>query len=148
VPRLTAPCTHLRSYSLTNFEHLLAGAPLVSALLAAAPGLKVLATSRAPLRLSTEREYAVEPLELPAASGLPSPSELARVPAVALFVERARQAKPSFELTAENAPAVAEVCRRLEGLPLALELAAARVKVLTPRAMLEARYCGSKHTWA
>jgi len=122
---------------LDNFEHLLAGAPLVSALLAASPGLKVLATSRAPLRLSREREYAVEPLELPAASGLPSPGELARVPAVALFVERARQAKPAFELTAENAPAVAEVCRRLEGLPLALELAAARVKVLTPRALLD-----------
>jgi predicted ATPase len=123
---------------LDNFEHLLEGALLVSTLLAAAPGLKVLATSRAPLRLSAEREYAVEPLELPSqASLLPPPDELARVPAVALFVERARQAKPSFALTAENARAVAEVCRRLEGLPLAIELAAARVKLLTPRAILD-----------
>jgi predicted ATPase len=121
---------------LDNFEHLLEGAPLVSALLAASAGLKVLATSRAPLRLSAEREYAVEPLELPPPTS-PPPDGLARVPAVALFVERARQAKPSFALTAENAGAVAEVCRRLDGLPLALELAAARVKLLTPRAMLE-----------
>jgi predicted ATPase len=122
---------------LDNFEHLLEGAPLVAKLLAAAPGLKVLATSRAPLRLSAEREYAVEPLELPSPASLPQPDELARVPAVALFVERARQAKPSFGLTAENAQTVAEVCRRLDGLPLALELAAARVKLLTPRAMLD-----------
>jgi len=122
---------------LDNFEHLLEGALLVSTLLAAAAGLKVLATSRAPLRLSAEREYAVEPLELPPPASLPPPDELVRVPAVALFVERARQAKPTFVLTAENSRAVAEVCRRLEGLPLAIELAAARVKVLTPRAMLE-----------
>jgi non-specific serine/threonine protein kinase len=122
---------------LDNFEHLLEGATLVSQLLAASPGLKVLATSRAPLRLSQEREYPVEPLELPVFTSLPSPEELARVPAVALFVERARQAKATFNLTAENARAVAEVCRRLDGLPLALELAAARVKLLTPRAMLD-----------
>jgi predicted ATPase len=122
---------------LDNFEHLLDGAPLVSKLLAASPGLKVLATSRAPLRLSREREYAVEPLELPTASDLRPPDELARVPAVALFVERARQVRPTFALTSENARAVAEVCRRLDGLPLALELAAARVKLLTPRAMLD-----------
>ena len=121
---------------LDNFEHLLEGAPLVSTLLAASHGLKVLATSRAPLRLSREREYAVEPLEVPPPASLPPPDELARVPSVTLFVERARQAKPAFELTAENAAAVAEVCRRLDGLPLALELAAARVKLLTPRAML------------
>jgi non-specific serine/threonine protein kinase len=122
---------------LDNFEHLLEGAPFVSTLLAGAPGLKVLATSRAPLRLTGEREYAVEPLELPSPASLTPPDELARVPAVALFVERARRAKPTFGLTAENARAVAEVCRRLDGLPLALELAAARVKLLTPRAMLE-----------
>jgi predicted ATPase len=122
---------------LDNFEHLLEGAPLVSALLASAAGLKVLATSRAPLRLSAEREYAVEPLEVPSPAGLPPVGELARVPAVALFVERARQVRPAFELTAGNARAVAEVCRRLDGLPLALELAAARVKLLTPQAMLD-----------
>nr|QEO74338.1 transcriptional regulator, SARP family [uncultured bacterium] len=123
---------------LDNFEHLLEGAPLVSKLLSAARGLKVLATSRAPLRLSAEREYAVEPLELPpAASLMPPPGELARVASVALFVERARQAKPSFGLTQGNAREVAEVCRRLDGLPLALELVAARVRLLTPRAMLD-----------
>ncbi|HWS56076.1 MAG TPA: protein kinase [Pyrinomonadaceae bacterium] len=122
---------------LDNFEHLLEGAPLVSALLASAPGLKALATSRAPLRLSAEHEYAVGPLELPPPASRPTPDELARVPAVALFAERARQAKPGFELTEENASAVAEICRRLDGLPLALELAAARVKLLTPRAMLD-----------
>ena len=122
---------------LDNFEHVLEGAMLVSQLLAASKGLKVLATSRAPLRLSQEREYPVEPLEVPTLTNLLPPEELARVPAVALFVERARLAKPTFVLTAENARAVAEVCRKLEGLPLALELAAARVKLLTPRAMLD-----------
>lgn len=122
---------------LDNFEHLLEGATIVSDLLSAAPGLKVLATSRAPLRLSQEREYPVEPLEVPGPTSLPPHEELAENPAVALFVERARQAKPAFALTAENARAVVEVCRKLEGLPLALELAAARVKLLTPRAMLD-----------
>ncbi|HEX8747001.1 MAG TPA: protein kinase [Pyrinomonadaceae bacterium] len=122
---------------LDNFEHLLEGATLVSELLASSPGLKVLATSRAPLRLSQEREYPVEPLEVPPPTSLPPLEDLARVPAVALFVERARAAKPTFMLTSENARAVAEVCRRLDGLPLALELAAARVKLLTPRAMLD-----------
>lgn len=122
---------------LDNFEHLLEGATLVSELLAASPGLKVLAASRAPLRLSREHEHPVEPLEVPGLTVLLPPDELARVPAVALFVERARLAKPAFALTKENARAVAEVCRKLEGLPLALELAAARVKLLTPRAMLD-----------
>jgi predicted ATPase len=122
---------------LDNFEHLLEGAPMVSKLLVASPALKVLTTSREPLRLSAEREYAVEPLEVPPPAGLPPPEELGRVPSVALFVERARQAKPAFALTAENSREVAEVCRRLDGLPLALELAAARVRLLTPRAMLE-----------
>lgn len=122
---------------LDNFEHLLAGSPLVSELLAASPYVKVLATSRAPLRLSREREYAVEPLEVPLPTSQPPLGELACVPSVMLFVERARQAKPNFELSAENAAAVAAVCRKLDGLPLALELAAARVKLLTPRAMLE-----------
>jgi non-specific serine/threonine protein kinase len=122
---------------LDNFEHLLAGATLVAGLLAAAPGLVVLATSQAPLRLSHEREYAVEPLEVPVFASLPPLDELARTPAVALFVERAREVRPSFDLTAENARAVVEICRRLDGLPLALELAAARVKLLAPAAMLE-----------
>ena len=122
---------------LDNFEHLLDGAPMISELLTASQGLKVLATSRAPLRLSEEREYPVEPLELPASLTLPPLDELAEIPAVALFVERAKQAKSTFELTSDNARAVSEVCRRLEGLPLALELAAARVKLLSPAAMLD-----------
>jgi non-specific serine/threonine protein kinase len=121
---------------LDNFEHLLEGAPVVSRLLEAAPRLTVLVTSRAPLHLSAEREYAVEPLEVPAFASLPPLDELGRAPAVALFVERAREAKASFALTAENARAVVEICRRLDGLPLALELAAARVKLLSPQAML------------
>jgi predicted ATPase len=120
---------------LDNFEHVLEGSTFISELLAAAPGLKVLATSRAPLHLSCEIEYAVEPLELPASTNL-SPGSLLRNPAVALFVERAQKAKPSFVLTAKNAHAVAEICRSLEGLPLALELAAARIKLLTPHSML------------
>lgn len=122
---------------LDNFEHLLEGATLVSELVAAAPEIKVLITSRAPLRLSCEREYPVEPLDLPSPTTLPPIDDLSRIPAIALFVERARQAKPTFELTAENARAVAEVCRKLEGLPLALELAAARIRLLTPQAMLD-----------
>ena len=121
---------------LDSFEHLLAAAPLVAELLGAAPGLKVLATSRAPLHLRDEREYAVEPLEVPAFASLPPLEELERNGAVALFVERAREAKPSFELTAENARAVVAISRRLDGLPLAIELAAARVKLFAPGALL------------
>ena len=122
---------------LDNFEHLLGGAPLVSTLLAGLPRLKVLATSRAPLRLTLEREYAVEPLEVPPPVNLTAIDELARIPSVALFIERARQANASFQITAENAQAVTQVCRKLDGLPLALELAAARVKLLTPQAILK-----------
>ena len=122
---------------LDNFEHLLEGATLVSELLASSSGLKVLVTSRAPLRLSEEREYPLEPLEVPASMTLPPVDELARNPAVALFVERAKNVQSTFELTEENARSVAEICRKLEGLPLALELAAARIKLLTPRSMLE-----------
>jgi serine/threonine-protein kinase PknK len=121
---------------LDNFEHLLAGAPLVARLLGAGPQLRVLVTSRALLRVRAEREYQVEPLEFPSGTS-PMPLEaLARTAAVALFVERAREAKPAFALTGENAGAVVGICRRLEGLPLALELAAARVKMLAPHALL------------
>ena len=106
---------------LDNFEQLLAGAPFVSALLAAAPDLSVLATSRAPLRLSGEHEYPVPTLALREA--------------VELFAARARAVDPGFELTEDRAASVAEICTRLDGLPLALELAAARSKVLPPEAM-------------
>lgn len=120
---------------LDNFEHLLPGAPLVANLLAAAPGLKVLATSRAALRLRGEKESAVEPLALPDTTDTQA-ERLAHYAAVALFVARAQDAQPSFQLTAENAAAVAEICTRLDGLPLAIELAAARIKLFPPAALL------------
>ena len=122
---------------LDNFEHLLTGATIVSDLLELSPGLKVLATSRAPLRLSDEREYPLDPLEIPNSTTLPPLDELAKNPAVALFVDRARNVQQTFALTHDNARTVVEICRKLEGLPLALELAAARIKVLAPRAILE-----------
>jgi predicted ATPase/class 3 adenylate cyclase len=121
---------------LDNFEHILASAALLDALLSAASGLKVLATSRTPLGLYGEHEYPVPPLSLPVPGSLPSPDRLARYEAVRLFVERARAVRPDFSLTEENAGAVAEICKRLDGLPLAIELAAARIKLLPPQAML------------
>lgn len=120
---------------LDNFEHLLPGAPLVANLLAAAPGLKVLATSRAALHLRGEKELPVEPLALPDAADTQA-EQLAGYAAVELFVARAQDVQPSFQLSAENAAAVAEICTRLDGLPLAIELAAARIKLFTPAALL------------
>jgi predicted ATPase len=121
---------------LDNFEHLLPAAPLVTRLLEAAPELKALVTSQAPLHLRGEHEYPLEALEVPGVDAVLRLEGLERSPAVALFVERAREVKPVFSLTDENARAVAEICRRLDGLPLAIELAAARVKVLAPEALL------------
>jgi non-specific serine/threonine protein kinase len=121
---------------LDNFEHLLDAAPLVAELLALAPRLKVLVTSRALLRLRLERERALDPLELPLSASPPSAEGMASVPAVALFVSRAREVRPTFALTADNAGAVAEICRRLDGLPLGIELAAARMKMNSPSALL------------
>jgi non-specific serine/threonine protein kinase len=123
---------------LDNCEHVLAAMPDVAALLAACPALQILATSRAPLGLRGEHLLPVPPLALPDAAGpvSPDPTALAEVEAVALFVRRARAADPGFSLSAANAVAVAEVCRRLDGLPLALELAAARVRMLPPPALL------------
>ena len=100
-------------------------------MLAAAPALKVLATSQAPLHLREEHEFPVPPLDLPAGD-----TPLADVPAVQLFLNRAQAVKPGFELTPENEEAVAAICRRLDGLPLAIELAAARIKLLSPQAIL------------
>jgi hypothetical protein len=122
---------------LDNVEHLLPAAPLVADLLAASGGLKILATSRAPLRLRGEREYVVPPLPLPDPTRLPSLDQLAAADAIAMFVQRAQLVRPDFALTADNALAVTEVCVRLDGLPLAIELAAARIKVLPPAALLE-----------
>jgi predicted ATPase/DNA-binding CsgD family transcriptional regulator/transcriptional regulator with XRE-family HTH domain len=121
---------------LDNFEQVLPAAPALPALLAACPGLTVLVTSRAVLRLSAEHTVEVPPLDLPdRGHGMP----LDRKPvaeAVQLFVMRAQAARPDFALTPENAAAVAEVCRRLDGLPLAIELAAARARVFSPAALL------------
>jgi predicted ATPase len=121
---------------LDNFEHLLGAAPEVADLLAACPSLKVLATSRAPLRLRGEQEYPLDPLPVPDLSRLPAVGDVERVPSVRLLVERAREASPGFGLTQQNAAAVAAICRRLDGLPLALELVAARLKLLPPTALL------------
>jgi transcriptional regulator with XRE-family HTH domain len=123
---------------LDNFEHLMPAAQLVSDLLAAGPELVVLTTSRARLRLRGERELPISPLALPAATeDARSPlAGLAGVAAVRLFVDRAGDVRPGFALSPDNAAAVAAICRQVEGLPLALELAAARVKILTPTALL------------
>jgi predicted ATPase/DNA-binding XRE family transcriptional regulator len=121
---------------LDNFEQVLAAAPALSALLGAAPALKLLVTSRAGLHLSGEHQVRVPPLALPDPHDLPPLDVLAQVPAVALFVQRAQAAAPDFALHATNAAAVAAVCQRLDGLPLALELAAARSVLFTPQALL------------
>src|SRR6187549_272465 len=121
---------------LDNFEHLLDAAPLVAALLTSVQSLRLLVTSRAPLHVRGEREYVVEPLGLQAASDATSPADLARVPAVRLFVERVRDVRPDFRLTPANGPTVAAICRRLDALPLALELAAPWAKVLTAEELL------------
>jgi predicted ATPase len=120
-----------------NFEQVLDAAPAVSGLLAGAPGLKVLATSRAPLGLYGEHEFPVPPLSMPDLKSRPPLESLTQYEAVGLFVERARALKPDFKVTNESAPAVAEICVRLDGLPLAIELAAARIKMLPPKAMLQ-----------
>jgi len=120
---------------LDNFEQLLPAAPFVADLLAAAPRLLVLATSRAPLRLAAEHEYPVPPFDTPAAD-LPFEA-LVKTDALRLFAARARAVDPAFELDDASAPEVARVCNRLDGLPLAIELAAARSKLLAPAEILE-----------
>jgi len=119
-----------------NFEHVLDAAPVVSDLLASVPLMRVLATSRAPLRVRGEREFVVGPLPLAADCEAMPLADLARVPAVRLFVERVRDAQPGFRLTPANASAVVAICRRLDALPLALELAAPWIKILDAEALL------------
>ncbi|HEY8491660.1 MAG TPA: DUF4062 domain-containing protein [Dehalococcoidia bacterium] len=121
---------------LDNFEHVLEAAGCVGELLETVPGLKVLVTSRAPLQLRWEHEFPLAPLDTPDPTASPAPEELAKVSSVTLFVERARAVLPEFALTDANAAAVAEICRRLDGLPLAIELAVPRLKVLPPAALL------------
>lgn len=118
---------------LDNFEQILDAAPEIAQI--AAGSSKILVTSRARLHLSVEREFQLLPLQIPVKENLPE--ELIECAAVRLFVERARRAKPNFELTDENAAAVGEICRRLEGLPLAIELAATRLSLLSPAAILK-----------
>ncbi len=122
---------------LDNFEQLVDAAPLIAELLSSAPRVNMLITSQADLRLSGEREIPISPLELPDPERLPSLDALSSNEAVALFVQRAQAVKPDFTLTSENAQAIAEICVRLDGLPLAIELAAARSKLLSPRAILD-----------
>jgi predicted ATPase/transcriptional regulator with XRE-family HTH domain len=125
---------------LDNFEQLVDAAPVVGDLLESCPGLAVLVTSRVALRLRGEHEFPVPPLALPepveGSQHLMDVATLGSFPAVALFIDRARSVRPGFALTDENAAAVVEICHRLDGIPLAIELAAARCKVLTPQAML------------
>jgi len=122
---------------LDNFEQVLDASPLVAELLAVSAGLRVIVTSRAVLHLAGEQDYEVPPLGLPDPRHLPPLAALSQYEGVALFIERARGVKPDFVVTNENAPAVAEICSRLDGLPLAIELAAARVRLLSPEAILE-----------
>lgn len=121
---------------LDNCERVLQAASDIAALLAACPQIAILATSRESWHIRGEREVPVRPLDLPDPAHLPEVSELARVPAIALFTERATASQPDFALTTENASAIAAICRRLDGLPLAIEFAAARVKALPPSLLL------------
>jgi len=121
---------------LDNFEQLTAAAPVVSDLLTTCPGVKALVTSRGSLHLNGEHELAVSPLAVPDLERLPPLEILTQYAAVELFIERATAVRPGFAVTTENAPAVAEICFRLDGLPLAIELAAARIRLLPPQAIL------------
>ncbi len=125
---------------LDNFEQVVSAAPNVSALLESCPRLKILVTSRTPLRVRGEKELPIPPLAvppcIPSKVGGDEREGLSQYAAVALFIQRAQGVKPDFAVTNENAPAVAEICYRLDGLPLAIELAAARIKILSPQALL------------
>ena len=140
-PQLESLKSHLRPRQLLllldNFEQISPAAPLVAQLLSAAPQLKVLITSRNRLQLYGEQEFEVPPLPLPDLEQKPSLAELEQSPAVRLFVERSQTVKPEFTLTTENAAAIAKICIHLDGLPLAIELAAARSKLFSPAAFLK-----------
>jgi predicted ATPase len=122
---------------LDNLEQVVGAAPELDQLLARCPGLEILSTSRTVLRVRAEREYPVAPLTVPAFSDRPPMEALASLPAVRLFVDRAQAVRYDFSLTEDNALAVVEICRRLDGLPLAIELAAARTRLLEPSALLD-----------
>ena len=141
-PPIEFVCTHLQQHAgtllllLDSFEQLAAAAPLIGSLLDACASLKVLVTSRSVLHLYGEHEYPLMPLALPARDSLPL-DELAAIPAVALFVQRATAVNPDFRLTDQNAGAVSRICRHLDGLPLGIELAASQCLVLAPAQLLE-----------
>jgi predicted ATPase/DNA-binding CsgD family transcriptional regulator len=120
---------------LDNFEQVVEGAPQLTTLLASCPGLRILVTSRASLHLSGEHEFPVTPLALPDLTKIPSPEELSQQDSVHLFLLRTQAIQPAFHMTTANARAIAEICVQLEGLPLAIELAAARSKLLPPQAL-------------
>jgi len=121
---------------LDNFEHVIAAAPVVADLLIACPELTVLVTSRAPLHVRDEQEYPVQPLPAPDVRDRPCVAALAQNPCIVLFVQRAQRVAPDFRLTGANAVTMASICARLDGLPLAIELAASRIKLLPPQALL------------
>jgi non-specific serine/threonine protein kinase len=121
---------------LDNFEQVTEAATAVGELLRGAPRLKVLVTSRIPLRLSGEQEFSVEPLSMPQSGSPATPVSVTSSDAGALFLQRARAVRPEFEISSDTAAPVAEICRRLDGLPLAIELAASRMKMLTPPTLL------------
>ena len=127
---------HPTLLTLDNFEQVLDAAPLIAELLTSVASLRVLTTSRAPLRVRGEREYAVGPLGLDVHADAKSPADVVRSPAVRLFVERVRSVQPDFRLTVANSATVTAICRRLDALPLALEIAAPLIKVLTPDDLL------------
>jgi predicted ATPase/class 3 adenylate cyclase len=139
-PLLEAVKAYLREKQLLllldNFEQVIAAAQNVAEVLLSCPGLKVLVTSREGLRLRGEQEFPVPPLPVPDPKRLPPLEVLYQYASVALFLQRAASARPDFTITNENAPAIAEICHRLDGLPLAIELAAARVKLFAPEALL------------
>src|SRR5438874_5943217 len=119
-----------------NFEQVIEAAVEVAALLSRCPELKVVVTSRAVLHVRGEQEFAVPPLAVPDLKRLPDLVALSQYEAVALFISRAQAVQPDFQVTATNARTIAEICMRLDGLPLAIELAAARLKLLPPQALL------------
>lgn len=122
---------------LDNFEHLMPSASVVAALVRDCPHLRIVVTSREPLRVRGEREAPVHPLQVPGADQFTSMDDLRTYPSVALFVSRAGDVRPDFRLADTNAEQIAEICRQLDGLPLAIELAAARTRLLSPAALLE-----------
>jgi predicted ATPase len=122
---------------LDNLEQVVSAAPEVATLVSTCPELRILITSRTPLRISAEQQYALVPLALPPLDDGHEPESTMAYPGIALFMDRAKMAKSGFEMTTDNAQAIVAICRRLDGLPLAIELAAARVRLLSPDALLQ-----------